>query len=207
MLIIGAIEYLKLITIAYIRNKTRREVIMEPNKKKALFPKKRSANFINQARRNKARAYANEAPTLSNLYNAFVNWFNSVPMLGGASDYTIGTAPVGNKKLQLLSPQQIKTLLPRDRKAYLNAVNRITERDALNSIYSNKLYRDAYDDRINGLGEQYADRNVKWNDYDFDPELEWLEYKYGGTESYPYLYNNIARRRGLPLMDATGLNY
>ena len=180
---------------------------MGPNKKKILFPKKRSANSINQARQNKARAYSNEAPTLSNLYNAFVNWFNSVPMLGGASDYTIGTAPVGGKKLQLLSPQQIKTLLPRDQKVYLNAINRITERDALNSIYNNKQSRDAYDYIIKDLGEQYANRNVDWTDYDFDPELEWLEYKYGGTESYPYLYNNIAKRRGLPLIDATGLNY
>lgn len=180
---------------------------MEPNKKKIILPKKRSAESINQTRRNKARAYANEAPTLNNLYNAFVNWFNSVPMLGGASNYITGNAPVGGKKIQLLSPQQIKTLLPRDRKFYQNAVNRITERDALNSMYSNKQYRDAYDDMINDAGEQYADRNVNWSDYDFDPELEWLEYKYGGTDSYPYLYNVIARRRGLPLMDATGLNY
>lgn len=179
---------------------------MKP-KKRIVFPKGRSAESINQARRNKARAYANEAPTLSNLYNAFVNWFNSVSMLGGASNYITGNAPVGGRKVQLLSPQQIKTLLPRDRKIYQNAVNRITERDALNSIYSDKQYRDAYDNIMSTSGEQYADRDVNWEDYDFDPELEWLEYKYGGTDSYPYMYNNIARRRGLPLMDATGLNY
>ena len=179
---------------------------MKP-RKKLIVPRKRSAASINQARRNKAAAYANEAPTIKNLYNAFVNWFNGTRWLGGASDYVTGNAPVGGKKIQLLSPQQIKTLLPRDRKVYQNAVNRITERDALNSIYGSKQYRDAYDEMMRESGEQYSDRNVDWRNYDFDPEMEWLEYKYGGTDSYPYLYNTIAKRRGLPLMDATGLNY
>jgi hypothetical protein len=90
---------------------------MEP-RKKLIVPRKRSAASINQARRNKAAAYANEAPTIKNLYNAFVNWFNGTRWLGGASDYITGNAPVGGKKIQLLSPQQIKTLLPRDRKVY-----------------------------------------------------------------------------------------
>jgi hypothetical protein len=56
-------------------------------------------------------------------------------------------------------------------------------------------------------GGEYADRDFYEGDYGFDPEMEWLEYKYGGTDSYPYMYNAVARRRGLPLMDATGLNY
>lgn len=76
---------------------------MEP-KKKLILPRKRSAASINQARRNKAAAYANEAPTIKNLYNAFVNWFYGTKFLGGASDYITGNAPVGGKRLQLLSP-------------------------------------------------------------------------------------------------------
>ena len=52
---------------------------MRPNKK--LIIPRRNAASINKARRNKAKAYMDEAPTLGNLYNAFINWFNSVPSL------------------------------------------------------------------------------------------------------------------------------
>ena len=177
---------------------------MEP-RKKLIVPRKRSAASINQARRNKATAYANEAPTIKNLYNAFVNWFNGTKLLGGASDYITGNAPVGGKKLQLLSPQQIKTLMPRDAAVYKRAVDKITRQDA-----ERQLLKEAYNNRYNqeNAMRDFQDEYEYIDDpYGFDPEMEWLEYKYGGTDSYPYMYNMVARRRGLPLMDETGLNY
>ena len=47
---------------------------MKPNKKRYILPRKRSAASINQERINKSRAYGEAAPTIGNLYNAFINW-------------------------------------------------------------------------------------------------------------------------------------
>ena len=182
---------------------------MRPNKK--LIIPRRNAASINKARRNKAKAYMDEAQTLGNLYNAFINWFNSVPSLGGATDYIIGNAPVGGRRIRLLSPKQVETLAPRVKQIYKNAVNRVTERDAMNDIYGNRSYRDAYDDAMEESASRMADQEYfdkhNINELGFDPEMEWLEYKYGGTDTYPYLYNDITKRRGLRFIDATGLNY
>lgn len=83
---------------------------MEPKKNKIVLPKKRSAESINQARLNKSRAYANEAPTWSNLYNAFINWFNGTRWLGGASDYITGNAPTGGRRTQILNLKQLRDI-------------------------------------------------------------------------------------------------
>lgn len=111
---------------------------MEPNKKKIVLPKRRSAESINQARRNKARAYANEAPTLSNLYNAFVNWFNGTKWLGGTSDYIIGNAPTGGRRAQILNLKQLRDIMA--------AAARIAKRKQ-RSEYEN-LAREAFESEL-----------------------------------------------------------
>ena len=147
----------------------------------------------------------------------FSSYIQSLPFFGITSAQmnpymNMGDAPVGGKKLRLLTPKQISTLRPQDARAYNNAVNRITERDAfVQKMKSDPEYFKLEDELIrNDIGPRYVDRNAPYsfeNEYGFDPELEWLEYKYGGTDSYPYMYNNIAKRRGMPLMKADGLDY
>lgn len=84
---------------------------MEPEKyKKINIPKRTGAQQRNQARLNKARAYANEAPTIKNLYNAFINWFNGTKLLGGESDYITGEAPVGGRRGQILNLKQLRDI-------------------------------------------------------------------------------------------------
>lgn len=177
---------------------------MEPKKyKKINIPTRRGAQQRNQAKLNKAQAYANEAPTIGNLYNAFVNWLTGTSWLAGESDYITGTAPAGGRKFQLLNPQQIRnlqlrTLRHKNVKAYNDAVNRITEKDAVRQMIKERAndpnYQDAIDDYAatqNDILNSYEDLNNG-----FDPEMEWLEYKYGGTDTYDLMYNKIANRRG-----------
>ena len=48
-----------------------------------LAERKNIANKQNAARLAKSKAYQEAAPTPSNLYNAFINWFLGTKQLGG----------------------------------------------------------------------------------------------------------------------------
>ena len=110
---------------------------MEP-KKKLIIPRKRSATSINQARRNKAIAYANEAPNIKNLYNAFVNWFNGTKLLGGESDYIIGNAPVGGRRGQILNLKQLRDIKAAAQRAAKRA-QRVEYEMAANEAFESQL--------------------------------------------------------------------
>lgn len=185
-----------------------------------LTERKRIANQQNAARLAKSKAYQEAAPTPANLYNAFINWFLGTKQLGGQSQYITGNAPVGGRRGQLLNLQQLRnlqlrTLRHKNVKAYQDAMNRMTEQDATRELIRQRANDPRFQEAKNASAEYWNDfqkgayDNPVYKEVDdgFDPELELLEYNYGGTDSYPYLYNIIAERRGWPLMRADGLNY
>lgn len=67
---------------------------MKPWNKEQIIAQQKAAN---ERERQIAGAYFQEAPTLSNLYNAFIHWYNSIPFLGGQPEngeiYQTGIAP------------------------------------------------------------------------------------------------------------------
>ena len=176
---------------------------MEPKKK---------INFVRKAAAERARQrkisgqYLSEGPSISNMYRAAQAFLRSLPFVGiGATDVnpyiSQGIAPAGGKRLpKILSSKQIQTLLPGDRRAYMNAIDKITQRDAMiQRFQQDPQYFKNQDELYNQLGSEYADRNEPYfeDENGFDPELEWLEYKYGGTDSYDYLYRQIMNRRAV----------
>lgn len=174
---------------------------MRPNKyiKKAEQERRRQRSI--------AKSYLNAGPSIVNLYNAARAFWNSLPIVGiNAAQMNpymmMGDAPTGGKikgGLRILSPSQIKTLAPRDRKAYTDAIDRITYRDALRQkIDSDPQYPELYDQMQEDNAVRYADRNWVEDDHDWDPELELLEYSFGGTDTYDLVYKDLMRKRLFP---------
>lgn len=76
---------------------------MPPLKTKQQLAKEQKAS--NARERQIAKQYLQSGPSISNLYNAFMHWYNSVPFLGGqpetGNQYITGTPPaVGIKNLE-----------------------------------------------------------------------------------------------------------
>lgn len=171
---------------------------MDKNKEKKLRQqlqqRKQLANQANQARLNKAKAYSEEAPTPYNLARMFWNWFNGTKILNGQSQYITGDAPVGGKRHQLLNLQQLRNLqlnVLRNKSAReaRNAVNRITEQDAVRQMIRERYPEEIeYRQNHNSYPEQTLD--YEYDNGGFDPASELFEYFYGGTDTGYWMKQN-----------------
>lgn len=166
---------------------------MPPLKSKQQLAKEQKAS--NARERQIAKQYLRNGPSIQNLYNAFIHWYNSVPFLGGqpesGNEYITGTVPdAGIKNLAKL--QKVSKVAGELNKAVSKGVQTVQKQKVWPKNKTIDV-RDRHDFTPDELADDYERRFIEANRHRDFPSYFPVEDKAKWEANEMYGLNNSSK--------------